>query len=151
MFWTRLTGKAMELAAILGLFLGISAWLLSSVVLHREFNLSKFLENTSDTNFEFSMLIGNLTSIISGGAIAVVASFITQPPIDETLETEIWEKTRDIDNPLSPWTELYIKEFSITEKKLVFNRPSLYQMREEFKVTFRTAIILGLSLTLFLL
>lgn len=47
MFWTRLTGKAMELAAILGLFLGISAWLLSSVVLHREFNLSKFLENTS--------------------------------------------------------------------------------------------------------
>lgn len=44
-----------------------------------------------------------------------------------------------------------LREFSITEKKLVFNRPSLLQMRREFRVTYRIAFSLGLSLTLFLI
>lgn len=50
MFWPRLTGLAMEIGAVLGLLLGVSAWLLSSVIFHKEFNLSKFLQNSSGMN-----------------------------------------------------------------------------------------------------
>ena len=59
--------------------------------------------------FEVSMLIGNCVSLISGGLITVGVTFVTGKQLTEEESLEIWEKTRDIDNPLSPWTELYVR------------------------------------------
>jgi len=52
------------------------------------------------------MLVGNLVSILSGGAITVMMSLIRgrdQPP------ESVWENTRDIDNPLRPWSDFYVR------------------------------------------
>ena len=54
------------------------------------------------------MLAGNLTSIIAGGAICVLVSWISGRGIDVN-DDEVWQNTRDIDNPLSPWAELYAR------------------------------------------
>ena len=63
------------------------------------------------------MLCGNLTSILVSGVVTVIISLLT-PYIkcgDVTAMAlsdhpdEVWENTRDIDNPLNPWVELYAK------------------------------------------
>ena len=58
---------------------------------------------------ETTMLVGNLVSIISGGLITVVLTFVTNRHYVADMDEEVWENTRDIDNPLSPWTELYAR------------------------------------------
>ena len=55
------------------------------------------------------MLAGNVAAIVSGGIITVVVSLITNRHYQAGMEEEIWENTRDIDNPLSPWTEIYAR------------------------------------------
>jgi len=52
------------------------------------------------------MLVGNLVSILSGGTITVVISLIRgrDQPSDV-----VWENTRDIDNPLRPWSDFYVR------------------------------------------
>lgn len=55
---------------------------------------------------EMPMLTGNVVSLVAGGIISVVTSLLS---IGSKDGSDVWEKTRDIDNPLSPWTELYEK------------------------------------------
>jgi hypothetical protein len=55
------------------------------------------------------MLAGNVVAILAGGLITIVMSFVTNRDYVKEQETEIWENTRDIDSPLSPWTEVYAK------------------------------------------
>jgi len=55
---------------------------------------------------EVPSLTGNLVSLLSGGILAVLVSLFSGKAKEGP---EVWEKTRDIDNPLSPWTELYAK------------------------------------------
>ncbi|XP_072019734.1 LOW QUALITY PROTEIN: uncharacterized protein [Amphiura filiformis] len=151
MFWARLTGKAIMYGAILGCLAGIFSWLLSASILNKEFNMSKFITNSAGNEFEISMLIANCVAIFSGAAITIIMSFVTKRHISEFETAETWEKTRDIDNPLSPWPELYIREFHITEMKLVYNRPSLEQMMTEFKKTNIIAFIVGSTTTILMI
>ena len=70
------------------------------------------------------MLVGNLVSIFGGGLITVIltlvssrvrlmaSSFLTDdgPMTLQQQETSaVWDSTRDIDNPLRPWAELYTR------------------------------------------
>lgn len=55
------------------------------------------------------MLVGNVTSIGIGGILVVVLTFLTTEPLNVDQIGEVWEKTRDIDSPLMPWTEIYAK------------------------------------------
>ena len=57
---------------------------------------------------EVSMLVGNLSGILSSGAICVVVSLVSARN-RVVNDAEVWENTRDIDSPLSPWTELYAR------------------------------------------
>ena len=53
------------------------------------------------------MLAGNITAISVGAIMATLVSLITRPSMTkEEVEAE-WEKTREIDNPLSPWVQKY--------------------------------------------
>lgn len=53
------------------------------------------------------MLLGNMMSISCGAVFAFVVSILTRKSMtSEEVEAE-WEKTRDIDNPLSPWVQVY--------------------------------------------
>lgn len=53
------------------------------------------------------MLAGNLMGILSSGIITPAVSILTTP--HDHNRDDIWENTRDIDNPLNPWTERYAK------------------------------------------
>ena len=46
-FWTRMTSKAMASGAIIGMLLGITAWVVSASVLYQRFDLSAFLTNSN--------------------------------------------------------------------------------------------------------
>lgn len=56
-----------------------------------------------------SMLAGNVVSIASGAIITILASLVLNRNGRGQDKKEVWETTRDIDNPLRPWTELYAK------------------------------------------
>ena len=53
------------------------------------------------------MLAGNITAISVGAIFAIVVSLITRPSMTKEEVEEEWEKTREIDNPLSPWVQKY--------------------------------------------
>ena len=53
------------------------------------------------------MLAGNITAISVGAIMAIVVSLITRPSMTKEEVEEEWEKTREIDNPLSPWVQKY--------------------------------------------
>ena len=53
------------------------------------------------------MLVGNLVSILSGVLYATVVSWATNPRMTKEQAEAEWEKTRNIDNPLSPWVSIY--------------------------------------------
>lgn len=55
------------------------------------------------------MLVGNVVSVIAGGILTIVLTFATTKNYKSDNSKDIWEDTRDIDNPLYPWTELYKK------------------------------------------
>lgn len=53
------------------------------------------------------MMAGNITAICFGAMAAIIVSLCTRGRMTaEEVEAE-WEKTRDIDNPLNPWVEVY--------------------------------------------
>ncbi|XP_076358090.1 uncharacterized protein LOC143250861 [Tachypleus tridentatus] len=131
-FSERLTGAAMMAGAIGGSVVGLTTWM--SIASQYEGGLSSihFLKNTGK---EQSMLWGNVVSILSGGIITIVVSIIQNFRMDSSRKSEIWESTRDIDNPLFPWTELYARELNVTGANKLGNRPTL----EEVEKTFRSA------------
>ena len=53
------------------------------------------------------MLAGNITAISVGAILAIIVSLITRRSMTELEVEEEWEKTREIDNPLSPWVQKY--------------------------------------------
>ena len=58
------------------------------------------------------MLAGNITAISVGAILAIIVSLITRRSMTELEVEEEWEKTREIDNPLSPWVQKYKVIFS---------------------------------------
>jgi Na+/proline symporter len=63
-----------------------------------------FVKNTGE---EFPMLAGNIVAISVGAIFSFVVTFCTRSSMTaEEVEAE-WEKTRNIDNPLSPWVQVY--------------------------------------------
>lgn len=61
------------------------------------------------TGREEAMLGGNIVAIVSGGLLSFLVSMVTNRNFDSSRGAEVWESTRDIDNPLSPWTENYAR------------------------------------------
>ena len=55
------------------------------------------------------MLVGNLAAIFSGAFLTIIISLVENRHFDNSQSDDVWETTRDIDNPLSPWTELYAR------------------------------------------
>ena len=63
-----------------------------------------FVKNTGK---ESPMLLGNCVAITFGAVFSILVSWWTRPRMTtEEVEAE-WEITRNIDNPLSPWVQVY--------------------------------------------
>ena len=65
----------------------------------------------------------------------------------EEVEQE-WEKTRDIDNPLNPWVQVYKGELQLEEGGLFHDRPPLDIVIRKFRTAKLTAYIAGLLFTI---
>ena len=65
------------------------------------------------------MLIGNIFSFTCGAIGTIIVSWINRPRMSKEDEEAEWEKTRDIDNPLSPWVQVYKVNKSLNAKYLL--------------------------------
>ena len=90
---------------VVGCLCGIATWLGTASTF--EGGLGDFINNTGN---EVSMLVGNCVSIGVGGLVCIFVSLATNRDSTEELQIE-WEKTRNIDNPLKPWTTIYAEDF----------------------------------------
>uniref|UniRef100_A0A1I8I9R1 Urea active transporter n=1 Tax=Macrostomum lignano TaxID=282301 RepID=A0A1I8I9R1_9PLAT len=104
MCWARLTGKAMVAGSVSGTVLGLVAWLTTAAFM--EGGLGQFMKSTGSNE---AMLAGNLVSMGLGLIVTVVVTMVTNRDFQPEKAAEVWETTRDIDNPLHPWSELYAK------------------------------------------
>merc|ERR1712079_114918 len=84
-------------------------------------------------------------AISVGGAACIVVTFITRWRMTAEIEEAEWDKTRDIDNPLSPWVTKYKGELNLDDGENFHDRPPLEIVIRKFrtaKVTAYTAAVL---------
>ncbi|XP_076358107.1 uncharacterized protein LOC143250869 isoform X2 [Tachypleus tridentatus] len=144
--WSRMNDKGMMAGAIGGCICGLASWLGTASTYPG--GLSDFLLNTGR---EIPMLVGNVVSIGMGGALSVLISLISHSSSAREEENQAWEKTRNIDNPLSPWTNMYRKELKIPDSPFYHNRPSLESVVKTFRSARNIAYVAGGSLSVILL
>lgn len=102
-----------------------------------EGGLSNFFKNTAHP---YALLAGSGSSLISSILVNIVVSLAThkiKTPEDEAIE---WKKLRDIDNPLSPWAELFREDFPGLGPK---EQPSKQQFDKLFKKAKIVAVVGG--------
>ncbi|XP_060592204.1 uncharacterized protein LOC132746937 [Ruditapes philippinarum] len=143
MFWERLTGLAMIAGSIGGTVLALMTWII--VTASYPGGLEDFKDNATK---ETPMLFGNLMSLIAGAVISVCVSLLSGKNKEGS---DIWEKTRDIDNPLSPWTELYEMDLHLTGASRLNNRPTLEEVQVAFKFAKKVGFIGSISSTAMLI
>lgn len=56
----------------------------------------------------------SIGSILVGAVATALFTLITTQPLSEEDELEVWERTRSIDDPLQPWSEVYGKSVYTT-------------------------------------
>uniref|UniRef100_A0A1I8JJT3 Sodium:solute symporter n=2 Tax=Macrostomum lignano TaxID=282301 RepID=A0A1I8JJT3_9PLAT len=105
LFWTGLTGFGMTFGTLFGTIGGLISWLATASTYPGGLSAGNFIKNSGEN---IPMLVGNVFSMVMGAIVTFISSLVHRrlrecPPADES----IWELTRDVDNPLSPWTELY--------------------------------------------
>ena len=92
----------MFMSLIAGVISGLVSWIVTTYAMYRSFDLNSSGEL-------IPMLVGNCFSIGISGILVVILTFVTARPLNVDQMGEVWEKTRDIDSPLLPWTEIYAK------------------------------------------
>ena len=108
------------------------------------FLIETFPKNTGE---EMPMLTGNCVSIVAGAVISIVVTFVTRWTMTKEMEEEEWDKTRDIDNPLSPWVVKYQGELDLKEVGEFHNRPPLDLVISKFRPAKLTSFIAAICFT----
>jgi len=100
------------------------------------------------TGEQYPMMAGNITAIIVGALAAFIVSLCTRGRMSlDEIEAE-WEKTRDIDNPLNPWVQVYKGELKLEEGTNYCDRPPLDIVIRKFRAAKLTAYVAGLLFTI---
>jgi urea-proton symporter len=135
----------MMIGAIGGCVAGIVSWLIFAAQYEGGLAPEVFIMNTGK---EFPMLIGNMVSIVGGAVLSIIVSLVTRGPLTkEEIEAE-WEKTRDIDNPLTPWVQVYKDDLKLVEGVNFHDRPALEIIVAKFKNAKITAYTAGILFTI---
>ncbi|CAH1777253.1 unnamed protein product [Owenia fusiformis] len=139
--WSMTNAKGMISGVIFGCVCGMSLWL--GTASRYEGGLSRFLENTGR---EIPMLVGNCGSVITGGITCMVVSFCTTDR-KHFNASDVWEKMRNIENPLHPWIITYARDFGVTcNDKSEYIRPTHEAIKKIYRKPFILALIAGISL-----
>ena len=111
--WARATSTGVISGVVGGCAVGMTGWLSYASTYEGGLSAATFVKNTGE---ELPMLTGNILAISVGGVISLVVSFITNMRLTPEMEEAEWDKTRDIDNPLSPWVAKYKGELNLEDR-----------------------------------
>ena len=140
--WARATSTGVISGVIGGAAVGMGSWLYYASTYPGGLSAATFVKNTGE---ELPMLTGNILAIAVGGVACVIMTFATRWTLTPEMEELEWDKTRDIDNPLSPWVTKYKGELNLDDGENFHDRPPLEIVIRKFrtaKVTAYTAAVL---------
>ncbi|XP_041356757.1 uncharacterized protein LOC121373965 [Gigantopelta aegis] len=141
--WVKTTAVGVVAGSIIGLIGGVSATLIVASTF--DGGLGNFLANTSQN---YSVLAGSSSSFIVSLSVTIIVSLITHKITDQQAENKEWQKLRDIDNPLRPWSDQFKEDLPNLQAR---ERPTLAQLDTVFQKAKLTAYIGGaFSLLLFI-
>ena len=95
------------------------------------------------------MLTGNCVAITMGAVISTLVTFLTRRTMTKEMEEEEWNKTRDIDNPLSPWVAKYQGELDLEMSDMTefHEKPPMELVVSKFRAAKLTAWSAALAFT----
>ncbi len=137
--WHRVTGPGVVSGAMAGFLCGLVAWLVYASTYTE--GLDKFRNNTGEDR---PLLVGLAVSLGLGGLICVIVSLSCGGCDSDLQEEEVWEKTRQVDNPILPWSVKYAPD--IGANNMSKGKPHFYTVRRTFKLSEICAYILGVLL-----
>jgi len=143
--WARATATGLIWGVVGGCLTGMVCWLSYASTFPGGLSRESFLKNTGE---ELPMLVGNIVSIGVGAFFSIVVTFITRWKMTPEIEEAEWDKTRDIDNPLSPWVAKYKGELNLGDIENFHDRPPLEIVINKFRSAKITAYIAALCFTL---
>ena len=143
--WARATAKGMVSGVVGGCVSGMTVWLSIASTYEGGLSLKTFVKNTGE---EYPMLAGNIAAIMTGALASLFVSLCTRGPMTEKEIEAEWEKTRDIDNPLNPWVEVYKEELKLEEGSHFHDRPALDIVIQKFRMAKFTAFTAGVFFTI---
>jgi len=94
------------------------------------------------------MLVGNIVAIGVGAVFCVLVTYITRWKMTPEIEEAEWDKTRDIDNPLSPWVAKYKGELNLEDGENFHDRPPMEIVIRKFRPAKITAYVAAVLFTL---
>merc|ERR1719174_820183 len=144
--WARATSYGLVSGVVGGCLSGMAAWLSYASQFPGGLSAATFVKNTGE---ELPMLTGNIVAISVGGAACIIVTFVTRMRMTPEMEEEEWDKTRDIDNPLSPWVTKYKGELNLDDGENFHDRPPLEIVIRKFRAAKITAYAAAVLFTLF--
>jgi len=143
--WARATAAGLICGVIGGCATGMITWLSYASTYPGGLSAATFVKNTGE---ELPMLAGNMTSILVGAFFCIVVTFMTRWKMTPEMEEAEWDKTRDIDNPLSPWVAKYKGELNLDDGENFHDRPPLEIVIRKFRAAKITAYAAAVAFTL---
>jgi len=129
--WARATSTGVIAGVIGGCASGMSVWLTYASQYPGGLSAATFVKNTGE---ELPMLAGNIVSIGVGAVASIIVTYCTRWHMTAEEEEAEWEKTRDIDNPLSPWVQVYKGELNLSDGENFHDRPPLEIVINKFRM-----------------
>merc|ERR1719322_1666188 len=124
----------------------MTVWLSYAAQFEGGLSPSVFVKNTGREN---PMLAGNISAIFMGATLAILVSLCTRRAMSKEEVDAEWDKTRDIDNPLSPWVTKYKGELNLDDGENFHDRPPLEIVIRKFRAAKITAYAAAVCFTLF--
>jgi len=143
--WARATSTGVICGVVGGCLAGLTTWLTYASYYPGGLSAATFVKNTGE---ELPMLVGNMTSIGVGAFFCILFTFVTRWHMTPEIEEEEWDKTRDIDNPLSPWVTKYKGELNLEDGENFHDRPPLEIVIRKFRAAKITAYAAAVAFTL---
>jgi Na+/proline symporter len=143
--WARATSTGVIFGVIGGCVSGMTCWLTYASYYPGGLSMATFVKNTGE---ELPMLVGNIVAIGVGAVFCIVVTFLTRMRMTPEIEEAEWEKTRDIDNPLSPWVAKYKGELNLDDGENFHDRPPLDIVIRKFRAAKITAYVAAVCFTL---
>ncbi|BHF64148.1 hypothetical protein SprV_0200714700 [Sparganum proliferum] len=132
LFWSRLTGSGIIFGYICSSIVAAAVWLLRSMT----------KEDDPDAILDPVLLQCTSCTFIGGFVFPTVWCLFRAPRIQEEDEQALWTSVQNIDNPLTPWPEVYCHELDMRfSPRLSEGKPTLREVRRSLKLTRRVTLL----------